>query len=131
MKISEDYLDILRDERKRLLSTLRDTKFSRLDPEISHRQIIPLATYAPWDEDHKFLEIYSKIVGYTLVDIYRCYELWALVKQLQQVEGDIIEVGVWKGGTAGILAVANEEGRGNIFLADTFTGVVKAGEKDT
>lgn len=131
MPIQQDYLSILKDERKRLINVLRGTRFSRLDPAVSHRQIIPYATYAPWDDDKEFGEVYKIISGYSLVDIYRCYELWNLAKQFKTKVGDILEVGVWRGGTAGILAAGNKNGQGNVFLADTFCGVPKAGELDT
>lgn len=43
-----------------------------------------------------------------------------------------MEVGVWRGGTGAILAEAIKGITDKkVFLADTFTGVVKAGEKDT
>jgi O-methyltransferase len=53
-----------------------------------------------------------------------------LAKQMKDVKGDILEVGVWKGGTAKLLRqfVAGEN---NVYLADTFTGVVKASQKDS
>jgi O-methyltransferase len=131
MEAQQDYLSILREERLRLINTLRETKFSQLDPNISHRQIIPLATYAPWDDDKEFREVHKIILDHTLVDIYRCYELWSIVKQMRELDGDILEIGVWRGGTAGVIAASNKKGRGTLFLADTFSGVVKAGEDDT
>jgi O-methyltransferase len=131
MKSPQDFLSILRDERKRIINTLRDTKFSQLDPGISHRQIIPFATYAPWDDDIEFLETYKIICANTLVDIYRCFELWNIAKQMKDEIGDILEVGVWRGGTAGILGVGNRGGVGDLFFADTFSGVVKSGVMDT
>lgn len=131
MQPSPDYLSILRDERKKLLNTLRETKFSQIDPGISHRQIIPFASYAPWEDDAAFTEVYKIICDHTLVDKYRCYELWSIAQQLQEANGDILEVGVWRGGTAGILACANKSGKGSLYFADTFKGVVKAGPQDT
>lgn len=79
------------------------------------------------------MDAYNIIKNSTLVDIYRCYELWSLIKQTQRVPGHAIEVGVWKGGTGGLIArqlslCAPEK---KIYLCDTFSGVVKASEKDT
>jgi O-methyltransferase len=98
---------------------------------IFHRRILPYATLAPWLNDSSFLSIYEKVKGYTLVDIYRCYELWILAKQSAKVDGAILEVGVWRGGTGAILAEAIKSSDKKIFLADTFKGVVKAGVNDT
>jgi O-methyltransferase len=101
-------------------------------PSIKHHRVLPHATYSPWLTDAGFMATYEKIRNHTLVDIYRCYELWLVARQLDNVEGNFLEVGVWRGGTGALLAEAgrNVPGR-KIFLADTFTGVVKAGENDT
>lgn len=98
---------------------------------ILHHRILPFATLAPWLNDVEFMNIYSKIRDYTLVDMYRCYELWEIAKQSIKIDGDILEVGVWRGGSGALLAEATKECNKRVFLADTFTGVVKAGVNDT
>ncbi len=100
-------------------------------PDILHSRVLPYATYSPWLNDDAFLEIYEQIKSHTLVDIYRCYELWSLGQQTRTVLGDILEVGVWRGGTGVLLARAVESSGKRIYLADTFAGVVKAGIHDT
>ncbi|NTW51582.1 MAG: hypothetical protein HGB22_03225 [Chlorobiaceae bacterium] len=96
-----------------------------------HHQAFPLATLAPWFADAEFMDLYNKIKPFTLVDLYRCWELWTIGMQMDGVEGDVLEVGVWKGGTGAILArsVKDFEGK-RVYLADTFSGVVKAGVHD-
>jgi O-methyltransferase len=97
-----------------------------------HTNVFPNATYSPWLDDIEFLRTYSRISDHTLVDMYRCYELWMLAKQTSHVDGDILEVGVWRGGTGAILAKAVKDfGSKKVYLADTFAGVVKAGINDT
>lgn len=99
---------------------------------VTHHRVLPYATYSPWINDDEFLSTYNKIKAYTLVDVYRCYELWSLAKQLTNVKGHILEVGVWRGGTGALLASAVKDTNDkSVYLADTFTGVVKAGEHDT
>jgi O-methyltransferase len=98
---------------------------------LKHHRILPHATLAPWLNDEEFLAIYGKIKEYTLVDLYRCYELWILAKQSLKIDGAILEVGVWRGGTGAILAEATKSSGKKVFLADTFHGVVKAGLNDT
>lgn len=102
-----------------------------LDPE-RDSLIMPWATYSPWLLDADFRACHAVIKDYTLVDLYRCYELWHLVGQTASLEGDILEVGTWRGGTgallgkrAALLGLAAE-----VFLCDTFEGVVKTGEAD-
>ena len=94
----------------------------------------PSANYAPWLGDEAFLKIYNQIKNNTLVDIYRCYELWRLVQKVQILDprAAILEVGVWRGGTAGIMSqqLSNLNSTAIIYLADTFTGVAKAGAND-
>lgn len=99
---------------------------------ILHHRVLPFATLAPWLADPTFMALYEQIQSNTLVDIYRCYELWSLAQQARYVEGDVLEVGVWRGGTGAILASALKDSSDKtIFLADTFEGVVKAGMQDT
>jgi O-methyltransferase len=102
-------------------------------PDIIHQKIFPKATYSPWLSDATFLECYIRVSQHTIVDIYRCYELWSLVKHLKNnVDGCILEVGVYRGGTGGLLASAAKKyaPKRQVFLADTFEGMVKVSDKD-
>lgn len=97
-----------------------------------YQRVLPNATLSPWLGDAHFLQTYGRVKAHTLVDVYRCYELWSLAQQMDSVEGDILEVGVWRGGTGALLAEAVRKYSGKrVFLADTFGGVVKAGKHDT
>jgi O-methyltransferase len=101
-------------------------------PDISHHRVLPHATYSPWLLDEGFQTVYQRIKNHTLVDIYRCYELWTLGQQFSLVPGNILEVGVWRGGTGALLASAVKANpEKHVYLADTFSGVVKAGSDDT
>lgn len=95
----------------------------------------PSANYAPWQGDEAFTTIYNQIKKNTLVDIYRCYELWQLVKKIHSMNpaAAVLEVGVWRGGTAGIMAqqLSNVKSKATLYLADTFSGVAKAGAHDS
>ena len=103
----------------------------RLDPN-RDSLLISWATYSPWLLDKEFLTCHSLIKDYTLVDIYRCYELWHLLGQVQHLDGDILEVGAWRGGTGGLLGRRANELKldATVFLCDTFEGVVKTGSAD-
>lgn len=99
-----------------------------------HYELIrPCATYAPWRDDPEFGRVHKALRGHTLVDFYRCFELWELVGQIAHLPGSILEVGVWRGGTGALIAaraMAVATGK-SVYLCDTFTGVVKATDKDT
>lgn len=119
--------------KKEVIAALKNLSLTILDESIKHEVIVSNATYCPWLGNHLFLNTYSKIQSNTLVDIYRCYALWDFIMQRSEVEGHILEVGVWKGGTGCLLAKAASLALPGykVFLADTFQGVVKAGEMDT
>ncbi len=95
----------------------------------------PSSNYTPWQGDEAFMKIYVQIKNNTLVDIYRCYELWQLIQKSHSLDPNaaILEVGVWRGGTAGIMArqLSNVASKATLYLADTFSGVAKAGANDS
>lgn len=98
-----------------------------------HQRVYPTATHAPWSMDENFLAAYESVRFNTHVDLYRCWELWTLVEQTARLhEGDYLEVGVWRGGSGCL--IAKRLGLLNIdcqvYLCDTFSGVVKAGPMD-
>ncbi len=98
----------------------------------SHSIVIPHATYSPWKDDASFMAAFDKVRRNSLVDIYRAYELWTLVRETATLGGDIVEVGVWRGGTGCLMAKQASvcEPSAKVFLCDTFKGVVKAGKED-
>jgi O-methyltransferase len=117
---------------KKQLELIRSFKLSENERNISHQHIVSYATYSPWLDDKAFLEVYEVIKENTLVDIYRCYDLWNFIKRNHTLTGDILEVGVWRGGTGCLMASAAQRySNGKVYLADTFTGVVKASGQDT
>lgn len=122
----------LRNDR-RLERILRRGRLSGPQTLYSHELVVPMtSTYAPWHDDRAFRRVYDAVNGSTFVDQYKCYELWELLGQLSDVPGDILEVGVWRGGTGVLLARrASELGMdARVHLADTFAGVAKAGTED-
>jgi O-methyltransferase len=102
--------------------------------DLSYDVAMPSANYAPWHADKEFANIYSEIKNYTLVDVYRCFELWELVQKVHSINNNahIIEIGVWRGGTAAVMArkLALLKANVNLYVADTFTGVPKTSTKD-
>ena len=100
----------------------------------SYNVITPSSNYSPWDNDKEFMSIYESARHNTLVDKYRMYELWELTEQIHKLDNtaSFIEVGVWRGGTAAIMGRKLEllNSKVNVYLADTYTGVVKSNDKD-
>jgi O-methyltransferase len=110
-----------------------DISRRRIVSGMHYGPIIPLATYSPWFDDREFMRTFRIAEKNTLVDIYRCHELWELVGQVADVPGALLEVGVWRGGTGAIIAArAKQLGMSKMtYLCDTFEGVAKAGAMDT
>jgi len=100
--------------------------------DLEYGTVRPWAEYCPWNCDGEFSRTYEAIESHTLIDRYRCHELWQLVEQSAKLRGALLEVGVWRGGTGAIIArQADRCGIAEpVYLCDTFTGVVKAGAND-
>ncbi|MGH9468185.1 MAG: TylF/MycF/NovP-related O-methyltransferase [Terriglobales bacterium] len=75
----------------------------------------------PWITDRDFLARYRSILGHTLVDERRCYALLQFLRHTASLDGSVAEVGVYKGGTARLLAA--ECAGSTLFLFDTFAGM--------
>ena len=98
-----------------------------------HHSIIPEATYSPWRTDGLFRAVLQQVRANTLVDVTRLYELWSLAGQMASVPGDFLEVGVWRGGSAALVAMRFRQTAAasrRAILCDTFTGVALAGDMD-
>lgn len=91
------------------------------------------ATYSPWFSE-EFKQLYEKIKDYTLVKEDRCYILERFVRHCLHLDGDVAECGVFKGGTAFLLA-HTMQGHPTLqdkrlHLFDTFSGMPTAAEGD-
>jgi O-methyltransferase len=87
------------------------------------------------DDDAAFMTVYAKMKPYTMVEKERCYALYQSVLYILQnnIPGHFVECGVWKGGSAMLIAfVLLQRGISDrkIYLYDTFEGMAKPGEMD-
>lgn len=87
------------------------------------------------EQDAVFMNLYSQIKPFTLVGIERCYALYRSVQYVikNNVQGDFVECGVWRGGSCMLIAYALLESGitdRKIWLYDTFAGMTQPGEKD-
>ena len=100
---------------------------------LSYERVQPNATYAPWLDDADYLATLEQVRNNTMVDHLRLWELWRLVEQAVRLPGDVLEVGVWRGGSGCMMAKRAKMlgSPAKFFLCDTFAGVVKTGAKDT
>lgn len=87
------------------------------------------------ERDHQFIEIFSKVKEFTLVGIERSYALYKAVQYIveNKIAGDFVECGVWRGGSCMLIAYTLKSygiTNRNIWLYDTFAGMVQPGEHD-
>jgi len=76
-----------------------------------------------WNEHDQFNDLMRQISGFTLVDKVRCFMIYQYVQQVTNLPGDVAEVGVYKGGTARLLAKTFERTGKTVHLFDTFSGM--------
>lgn len=85
-----------------------------------------------WDYDLVFSKIYKKIKDRTLVKIDRSYMLYQFAQMAASfLEGDVAQVGVYRGGTARMISECFIQTNKTIFLFDTFEGLPDKSEFDT
>lgn len=100
---------------------------SRSDPDL--RRCPDLA------DEREFLSAWKRCRPYTMTSLERMYSLWQAARHVAAapVEGDLVECGVWKGGSAMLAALAllsAGESRRVLWLYDTFTGMSAPTERD-
>ncbi|HDL64802.1 MAG TPA: hypothetical protein ENH12_05370 [Proteobacteria bacterium] len=98
---------IMRSKIKNLIQTITGTSRSGEEPI--------------WAGDGVFLSLFKEIEDRTLVSIDRCFNLFQLARYAAHREGDIAEVGVYRGGTGRLLARTCP--KKTIHLFDTFSGM--------
>ena len=90
-------------------------------------------------KDKDFQNIYSKVgtrkSKYTLTSMERCYSLYKTIQYIVKgnVLGDIVECGVWRGGSAMLAAltlIENKQTHRKIYLYDTYEGMSEPTDKD-
>ena len=93
-------------------------------------------TMAPtFDMEAEFVELYERCRAATMTSIERMYALYKGVEHIVAagVEGDLAECGVWRGGSAMMMALAlrrfGDTGR-TIWLYDTFSGMTSPDDRD-
>ncbi len=86
-------------------------------------QIHGLYSTPLWDDDDHFNELMRQITEYTLIDKVRCFMIYQYARQVATLSGDVAEVGVYRGGTARLLAKTFEEKNKTVHLFDTFSGM--------
>lgn len=76
-----------------------------------------------WEQDKIFNALYEKVRDRTLLDKTKCYIIYQFARGVLEMNGEAAEVGVYKGGSAKLLAdIFSLKGK-TIHLYDTFCGM--------
>lgn len=89
----------------------------------------------PSDFDHREIEIIKSIQPYTMTGPERLYSMIKAMDYVieNQIEGDIVECGVWRGGSMMVAAkILYEKKQQNktLYLYDTYEGMTQPGIND-
>jgi len=76
-----------------------------------------------WEADMQYQAIRKLMEGHTLVGVNEGHIIYQFALHAKSLPGDVAEVGVYKGGTAKLLAKAFEATGKNVHLFDTFNGM--------
>jgi len=117
------------------LSQIINYPLGLLGLKIIRKSRLELVNLSDIEQDKKFLELYKKVKDYTLVPVERCYSLYQAINYIikNNIEGDLVECGVWKGGSSMLMAytlLEAEISNRKIYLYDTFEGMTQPGEMD-
>jgi O-methyltransferase len=87
-------------------------------------------SFSPWRAAW-FQRIYAEISPHTVVSLQRCWTLWQGLSQALHVEGDVMEAGVFQGGTARLLRLAlGEQHAKHLYLFDSFDGMKRVSDHE-
>lgn len=89
----------------------------------------------PRDFEQSFLLIQAQTASYTMTSPERMYALYQATQyiSLNNLAGDIVECGVWRGGSAMVAALtlkSLEDTDRELYLYDTYKGMSKPGRED-
>lgn len=89
----------------------------------------------PLDFEKDFIESYERCMPYTMTSIERAYALYKATLYIieNKIAGDIVECGIWKGGSTMLsiyCLLENNETNRKVYLYDTFEGMSKPTAKD-
>ncbi len=96
--------------------------------------VIPPEQYLS-DMEENFIKIWEKVQPFTMTSVERGYSLFKSVEYVvkNNIQGDFVECGVWKGGSCMLIAMTLElfgDTDRKIYLYDTYEGMPEPTEED-
>lgn len=89
--------------------------------------------FSPWFGDPAFVAAYESVRPDTMIDVERAWILWSLARQCVRLDdGDFVEAGVFRGGSALLIWQAMRPGSDSrrLHLFDSFAGLPAPGPRD-
>jgi hypothetical protein len=85
--------------------------------------------------DEDFMAIFRQCEEYTMTSLERGYALYSAIRQIHanKIEGDVVETGVWRGGSSMISALTLKslgDTSRDLWLYDTYEGMTEPTETD-
>lgn len=117
------------------MPTLKDT-IQSLIGKIGYKVVrTSMLTDITRDMDQEFFSVYKECKPYSMTSLPRMYALYKAIEYITayNIPGDIVECGVWKGGSC-MMCAKELKRRGStdrqIYLYDTFKGMAAPTDKD-
>lgn len=85
--------------------------------------------FVAWAKDSEFESASSKVESFSLLGRDRLFMLWQFARQAKLIGGAMAQVGVFRGGSARLIAYAKGNSSDKFYLFDTFKGMPKV-DKD-
>lgn len=98
-------------------------------------EITKINSSLPVDMENDFIQLYNQCKPFTMTSIDRMYALYKSIEYIckKNIDGDMAECGVWKGGSSMLMALtlikSNASNR-KIILYDTYEGMSKPTKYD-
>ena len=100
----------------------------RILPDIPDHELYK-PVFSPWLGNGEFGGIRDHMSRFTLVSPDRAWVLYKLAINAKNLKGDFVECGVYKGGTAHLLAHTLQNRDVRLHLFDTFSGMPQTNEE--
>lgn len=84
--------------------------------------------FVNWSKDIAFENAVQKVKSFTMLERDRLFTLWQYARQAKVLSGAMAQVGVFRGGSARLIAYAIEGNARPFYVFDTFKGMPKVDE---
>lgn len=85
--------------------------------------------FITWSKDGDFEVALERVKPYTLLERDRLFPIWQFARQARVLPGAMAQVGVFRGGSARLIAYAKEGNGTKFYLFDTFQGMPEVDPK--